>query len=75
MTSPARQIDVRCPRCQTVYTDWERGSVNLDLEGWDPEDPKVQAYLYECSHAICPVCKHVVDLDVLVVKNGVWYSR
>ena len=30
-----------------MYEDWYRASVNLNLEGWDSDDPKVQQYLEE----------------------------
>lgn len=75
MTSPPQPIQVRCPRCGTDYWDWERGSVNLELEGWDPEDPETQAYLRECSTATCPEygCGFTVDLEMLTVeRGGVW---
>jgi hypothetical protein len=62
---------VKCPSCATVYPDWTRGSINLDLEGWDPDDPEVQAYLRECETATCPACGHVVELEMLVVSGGV----
>jgi hypothetical protein len=49
--------------------------VNLDLEGWDADDPKVKAYLQECSTATCPDCGHVAELGVLVVSQGVWHIQ
>ena len=72
MTSPVEQIHVGCPACHTVYEDWYRGSANLDLEGWDADDPDVQQYLRECSTATCPSCGHTLELDTLVVADGVW---
>ncbi len=65
MTSPPQQIRVECPRCGPVFEDWMRGSVNLDLEGWDPDAPEVQEYLRECS-----TCRHVAELDTLVVRQS-----
>ena len=55
-----------------MYEDWYRASVNLNLEGWDSDDPKVQQYLEECSTATCPGCEHVVEPDTLVVDGDVW---
>jgi hypothetical protein len=49
-----------------------RGSVNLDLEGWDANDPEVEAYLRECETATCPECGYLVELDLLVIADGVW---
>jgi hypothetical protein len=72
VTSPPERIQVECPRCGREYEDWYRGSVNLDLEGWDANDPEVQEYLRECSTATCPRCGHVVELDMLVVEGNVW---
>jgi len=51
MTTPIQQISVECPSCSTVYEDWFRASVNLDL---DPQMDK--EYLDECSSAKCPSC-------------------
>jgi hypothetical protein len=75
VSGPVERIEVTCPRCATVYEDWRRGSVNLDIEGWDPDDPEVQAYLRECETATCPVYGHVVELGTLVVSGGVWTFR
>jgi endogenous inhibitor of DNA gyrase (YacG/DUF329 family) len=72
MTSPVEQIRVECPRCGATFEDWTRGSINLDLEGWDPANPEVAAYLRECSTATCPSCGHVVELESLVVSGNVW---
>ena len=72
MTSPIEQIQVECPHCAATFEDWYRGSVNLDLEGWDPNDPEVVAYLRDCSIAKCPACSFVVELETLTISNGVW---
>jgi large subunit ribosomal protein L7/L12 len=72
VTSPPEQIEVECPSCGTTYWDWYRGSVNLDLEGWEADDPEVQAYLRQCSSATCPKCRHVVELEMLLVDGDVW---
>jgi hypothetical protein len=72
MTSPVETITVECPACGVTYEDWTRGSVNLDLEAWDPADPEVAAYLRECQTATCPSCGHVVELETLTAKGGVW---
>jgi hypothetical protein len=72
MTSPVETIKVACPACGVNYEDWTRGSVNLDLEGWDPADPEVAAYRRERETAKCPSCRQVVELETLTVEGGVW---
>ncbi len=67
MTSPRRQITVSCPSCGEVYEDWHRASINLTLgEVWTDDE------LREAATATCPRCEHVVELETLVVENGVW---
>ncbi|SVD42145.1 uncharacterized protein METZ01_LOCUS394999 [marine metagenome] len=66
MTSPIEDITVECPKCGRSYEDWYRASVNLDLDPFDDE------YLESCSTATCPHCQHKVDLNVLVVEDGVF---
>ena len=66
MTSPPEEITVECPKCGRFYEDWYRPSVNLDLDSFDDE------YLESCSTATCPHCQHKVDLNVLVVEDGVF---
>ncbi len=72
MTTAPVQIEVKCPACAKVYDDWYRASVNLDLEGWDANDPEVKEYLRECSTATCPKCGHIVEIDMLIVEGDVW---
>jgi uncharacterized Zn finger protein len=64
MTSPVTKIEVECPRCASVYEDWYRASINLNLDDFDDE------YLREAATATCPTCGHVIDLDTLVVEHG-----
>ena len=66
MTSPPEEITVQCPKCGHLYEDWTRASVNLDLDDFDEE------YLESCSTATCSHCQHKVNLDVLVVEDGVF---
>jgi hypothetical protein len=66
LTSPPEKITVECPQCGHRYEDWIRRSVNLDLDSFDSD------YLENCSTATCPKCDHKVNLDVLVVENGVF---
>ena len=66
MTSPPEEITVERPKCGHHYEDWIRGSVNLDLDPFDSD------YLESCSTATCPKCQHKVNLDVLVVEDGVF---
>ena len=69
MTSPIEDITVGCPKCGRSYEDWYRASVNLDLDPFDDQ------YLENCSTATCPHCQHKVDLNVLVVEDGVFMLR
>ena len=66
MTSPIEEITVQCPKCGHLYQDWTRASVNLDLDDFDEE------YLEQCSTATCPECHYKIDLDVLIVEDGVF---
>ncbi len=66
MTSPPEEITVECPKCGHLYEDWFRASVNLDLDAFDDE------YLDRCSTATCAEWQHKVNLDVLVVEDGVF---
>lgn len=59
MTSPIEQITVRCPYCATVYEDWYRASVNLDLDDFDEE------YLEAAATATCPECGLKVNVSEL----------
>ena len=59
MTSPPKQIRVRCRKCGHVYEDWIRPSINLMMDDFD------QDYLDEASSVTCP--------DILIVReDGVW---
>ena len=67
MSSPVEDIEVLCPACDVLYTDWHRRSLNLDLDNFD------EAYIEEASTATCPDCGHRVELDLLIVRmDGVW---
>lgn len=63
MTSPPRDIQVRCPQCGHLYEDWYRPSINLELDDFDDE------YIEEASTATYPECGYKVDLDVLIVRK------
>jgi ribosomal protein S27AE len=69
MTGPVEEIRVECPRCGTVFDDWKRGSINLNLEDVDDD------YTRQASTATCPECGHVVELGTLVVRGDVWETR
>ena len=75
MTSPVQTLEIHCTGCGRLYEDWHRGSVDLSLEGWDPDDPNVEAYLRECSTATCAECSVVVDLDMLIVDGATFSFR
>jgi ribosomal protein S27AE len=62
------EIRVECPRCATVFDDWTRGSINLDLDDFDDD------YLRRASTATCPSCGHVVKRATLVVTGNIWRS-
>ncbi|MBC8327647.1 MAG: hypothetical protein H8E31_02765 [Planctomycetes bacterium] len=67
MTSPVREIEIRCPDCNSYYQDWFRPSVNLNLDDFDDD------YLEEASTSTCPRCGFRVDHAMLVVnRSGVW---
>ena len=66
MTSPPQQITLECPRCGERYEDWFRASLNLDLDDFSDE------YVREATSATCPRCGHIVELDSLVVRDGIW---
>ena len=67
MTSPARAIEIECPRCELVYEAWHRRSINLGLgEEWSAER------LREATTATCPSCAFLVELEALVVDGDVW---
>lgn len=64
MTSPPEDVEVQCPGCATVYTDWYRPSVNRSLgEDFDDE------YLDAASSATCPACGLKVYFAVLEVTR------
>lgn len=64
MTSPPEPITVYCPKCNLIYEDWWRPSVNLDLDHFDA------AYLEKCSSATCPRCHTKVSLPALHVEDA-----
>jgi predicted RNA-binding Zn-ribbon protein involved in translation (DUF1610 family) len=67
MTSPPREIEVKCPKCGKVYADWYRPSINLRLDHFDDE------YLEQASTSTCPECGYKVRHNVLTVRqDGVW---
>ena len=67
MTSPPEKIQVECPQCGHVYSDWYRPSINLTLDDFDEE------HLEEASTSTCPECGHKVRHHVLTVReDGVW---
>jgi DNA-directed RNA polymerase subunit RPC12/RpoP len=67
MTSPVEEIEVRCPKCGQVYSDWYRPSINLTLDDFDDE------YVEAASTSTCPKCGHKVRHSVLTVgADGVW---
>lgn len=67
MTMPIETVEVECPNCGHRYEDWQRRSVNLDLDDFD------EAYLDECSSAVCPQCKFKVRFESLIVRDGTLY--
>jgi hypothetical protein len=68
MTSPPADVTVCCPSCASLYVDWFRPSINLDLDDFDDE------YVDAASSAVCPNCGHKIYFDTLVVINDVFYA-
>lgn len=67
MTSPCEVIEVRCPRCEHVYTTAYRASINAGLDPDLANDPE---YLEKVTTGTCPECGHKVSLGSLVVRPG-----
>ena len=63
MTSPVEEIEVECPSCGHVYTDWYRPSINRTLDDFDDE------YLEAATTSTCPECDHKVRHSVLTVRE------
>lgn len=62
MTSPPQRVTVSCPKCNRVFEDWYRPSINLSLgEPWTDEDIE-RATTVECPH-----CKHRFSPGSLIV--------
>jgi hypothetical protein len=66
MTSPSEMIEIDCPKCGNVYTDWYRASINATL---DPELAADEEYMRACSTGTCPRCGHVVELDGTLIAE------
>ena len=67
MTMPPEIIHVKCPKCEHVYEDWYRGSINLTMDHFDEE------YIEEATTAKCPNCGLKVSLGAVIVReDGVW---
>lgn len=58
MSSPIEEIEVLCPACGEIYTDWYRASLNLEFDDFDEE------YIEEASTATCPNSPHGGDRHV-----------
>ncbi len=63
MTSPPEPISVWCPKCNLIYEDWWRPSINSALDSFDDE------YIEEASSATCPRCKTNVALPALHISG------
>ena len=67
MTSPCQSIQIKCPRCGSIFEAWWRPSINLRLDDFDDE------YLEAATTSTCPKCQCKVRHDVLVVReNRIW---
>lgn len=67
MTSPPKEIQVKCPKCGTSYRSWHRPSINLQLDDFDDE------YIESVTTATCPNCGLKVHLGALIVReDGTW---
>jgi len=70
MTSPPEEIEVDCPKCGQVYSDWYRPSINLTLDDLDYE------YLQAAKSSKFPECGRKVRHNMLTVReDGVWEFR
>jgi predicted RNA-binding Zn-ribbon protein involved in translation (DUF1610 family) len=67
VTSPPKQVLVKCPNCGECYWDWYRASLNLDLDDFDAE------YIDSASSAVCPQCGTKVYFDTLIVEDGEYH--
>lgn len=66
MTSPPEDIEVECPECAAIYTDWYRPSINRSLgEEFDEE------YFDAASSAVCPRCGFKVYFETLDVISDI----
>lgn len=64
MTSPARGIDVVCPRCGRPFTGYYRPSINLGLgEKWTDEE------IEEATTIRCAGCDLRMAPDTLIVDQ------
>ena len=67
MTSPIEEVKVSCPYCATVYNDWYRASINLQLDDFDGE------YVEQAATATCPECGLKVAVGELTRgPDGIW---
>ena len=67
MTQPIEDVEVECPKCGRVYTDWIRRSINARLDPDLAGDPE---YLRQASTATCPDCGTVVGFEVLLADRA-----
>jgi hypothetical protein len=63
MTSPVRQVTVKCPACGKRYVTHYRASVNLQLDDFDEE------YIKEVTTGTCLHCVQKVAFDALVIDE------
>lgn len=69
MTSPPEEVKIQCPKCKRIFYFWTRPSINLDLDNFDPE------YIKQVTIATCPQCKTTIELNNLIIKQGVFYVK
>ena len=66
---PIEEVTIKYPQCDRIYSDWYKGSINLDLDDFDED------YIDKCSSAVCPDCGHKVYFETLIVKKGIFQIR
>lgn len=64
MTSPPKEIEVICPKCNTLFNDWYRPSINLTLG-----KPWTEDQIRRATSITCPSCSDVTRVSSLIVES------
>ena len=72
MTSPAEQVNVRCPKCEHDFEFLYRASMNRE-HFLDLSDDEFERYAQSFRIVKCPSCMHRFQVGgQLVVDGGRW---